>query len=204
MVKPSPFQGEEGDIPLDFQRIKTIPISEVVCRYGVQLRFRGEWGAAMCPLPSHKKDEKEKTFSVSTGKNYWKCFSASCNESAGCKGGDTINFVALMDGSTQLAAAKKLAGWYGIGEETKAPTPQTKTPERMAKGSSETNLQKATEDHSSLPDTVKYMASVDAWFHETIIPQNDENEDAFKKRFLNAIKSQLIQSYRAGQKSKVA
>ena len=101
---------------LDFQRIKEIPIVEIVARYGVQLRFRGEWGAAICPLPSHKPSEKEKTFSVSTSQNYFKCFSASCNEQAGCRGGDAINFVALMDNSSQLAAAKKLAGWFGIGK----------------------------------------------------------------------------------------
>src|ERR1017187_8689221 len=106
---------------LDFTRLKAIPISDVVGKYGIQLRFRGEWGSAICPLPSHKKGEKEKTFSVNTLQNYWKCFSASCNESAGCKGGDTINFVALMDGSTQLAAAKKLAEWFNIGETKSAP-----------------------------------------------------------------------------------
>lgn len=187
---------------LDFARIKEIPIVDVVGRYGIQLRFRGEWGGAICPLPSHKKDEKEKTFSVSTSKNYWKCFSASCNEQAGCKGGDVINFVALMDNSSQLAAAKKLAVWFGIGDTT--PPAKTKTAPHMAKPSSETILQKATLENSSLPDTVKYMASVDAWFHGAIIRQNDENEEAFRKRLLNQIKKLLIESFRNGKKSLAA
>jgi hypothetical protein len=55
---------------LDFQRMKAIPISEVVGRYGVQLRYRGEWGAATCPFATHKKAEKERTFSINTEKNY--------------------------------------------------------------------------------------------------------------------------------------
>jgi DNA primase len=191
-------------MPLDFQRIKEIPISEVVGRYGVQLRFRGEWGAAICPLPSHKKDEKEKTFSVCTSKNYWKCFSVSCNEQAGCKGGDTINFVALMDNSSQLAAAKKLAGWFGIGEASKPTTTQTKTPERMAKGSSDTNLQKATSELTNSSSGVKYMQDVAAWFDELMKRGEQEDESQYRKRLLNGIKTKLVESYKSGQRSKAA
>lgn len=99
---------------LDFQRIKEIPIADVCARYKIALRYRGEWGSAMCPLPTHKQGEREKTFSISTAKNYWKCFSASCNEKAGCKGGDVINLVALMGGCSQLAAAKTLAEWFHV------------------------------------------------------------------------------------------
>jgi hypothetical protein len=60
-----------------------------------------------------------KSFSINLAGNYWRCFSESCNENNGGKrGGDCINFVALMDGVSQLEAAKKLATWFGMGEAT--------------------------------------------------------------------------------------
>jgi DNA primase len=176
---------------LDFARLKAIPISDVVGRYGIQLRYRAEWGSAICPLPSHKKGEKEKTFSVNTLQNYWKCFSASCNETAGCKGGDTINFVALMDGSTQLAAAKKLAEWFNIGE--------TKSALHIVGRSKETEHQKTYPDPSTPPDTVKYMASIDQWFDELIKPLGDESEADYWKRLLKDVKAKLIESFRSGK-----
>ena len=211
---------------VDFARIKEVPIADVVGRYNIPLRYRGEWGAALCPLPSHKQREKEKTFSVNTQKNYWKCFSQSCNEQAGCKGGDTINFVALMDGSTQLAAAKKLAGWFGISDDKKAavpagtnptrnaavvipqnystPSTQTKTASHMEKPSEVKPSAKCYKDISTSADTVKYMASIDAWFDETVVRLPAETDEDYRKRFLKGLKKMLLESYRSGQKSKAA
>src|SRR5580658_10393900 len=119
---------------LDFARIKEIKLTDVIARYNIALRFKGEYAVCTCPLPTHKKGDTGKCFSINLAGNYFRCFSASCNEAAGCKGGDTINFVALMDGSSQLAAAKKLAGWFGIAETSKSASTQAKTPQRMAEG----------------------------------------------------------------------
>jgi hypothetical protein len=130
-------------------------------------------------------------------KNYWKCFSASCNETAGCKGGDTINFVALMDGSSQLAAAKKLAEWFGIAE--------TKTPQHIAEASKEkpkTEMQSSNQNPSTSGDSVKYMASVDGWFDEVSVRLPDESEEEHRRRVLKGLKAKLIESYRAGQKAR--
>src|ERR1035441_8111511 len=183
---------------LDFARLKAIPISDVVGRYGIQLRYRAEWGSAICPLPSHKKGEKEKTFSVNTLQNYWKCFSASCNETAGCKGGDTINFVALMDGSTQLTAAKKLAEWFGIAETKTAPLQIVRRREEKPEP------QKTTIDDNKSAVAVKsnYMSLIDAWLDELIKPRGDESESDYWKRLRKEVKTKLVLSYKAGQQGK--
>jgi hypothetical protein len=182
---------------LDFTRIKEIPIADVCARYKVALRYRGEWGSAMCPLPTHKQGEREKTFSISTAKNYFKCFSTSCNEQAGCKGGDVINFVALMDGCSQLDAAKKLADWFTI--------PEIKTASHMGKPSNQKpEMQKATSEPSTSGENLKYMQEVEAWFDATFKQGEQEPDEEYRKRCLKSLKSRLLDSYRAGQRSKAA
>jgi hypothetical protein len=38
---------------VNFEAIKHgVRITDVCARYGIQLRFRGEWASAKCPLPS--------------------------------------------------------------------------------------------------------------------------------------------------------
>ena len=74
----------------------------------------------------------------------------------------------------------------------------------MAKGSSDTIPQKATEDHSSLPDTVKYMASIDAWFDELFRRGEKETDVEYWKRTRNGVKSKLVESFRNGKKSLAA
>lgn len=180
---------------LDFNRIKEIPIADVCGRYGVKLRYRGEWGSALCPLPSHKQGETDRTFSINTQKNYWKCFSSSCNEACGQKGGDVINFVALMDGTSQIGAAKRLADLFHINE---------KAPEHIVREPKETTTAKATLDHNESSASVKYMQEVEGWFDATFKQGEQEPDEEYRKRVLKALKSKLIESYRSGQKSRAA
>src|ERR1019366_10708476 len=99
-------------------------------RYHVALKFKGQWATCICPLPTHKAGDKGRNFSVNVAQNYWRCFSESCNANNGGKrGGDVINFVALMENCREKDAAQKLSDWYNIG--------QSKTPQRMAEGSKE-------------------------------------------------------------------
>src|SRR5690349_8987575 len=46
---------------LDFELIKKTPIPQILSRYGIRLRYRGEYGNAPCPLPTHKEKDKAKT-----------------------------------------------------------------------------------------------------------------------------------------------
>lgn len=55
---------------VNFEAIKHgVRITDVRARYGIQLRFRGVWASAKCPLPSHKDADKDKTFQVNTAGN---------------------------------------------------------------------------------------------------------------------------------------
>jgi len=181
---------------VDFARIKEIRIVEVLAKRGISLRYNGEWGSAVCPLPSHKPGDKDRTFQVNTRQNYFKCWSASCNEKAGKKGGDVINLVALLENCSEYNAAKQLAEMFHIGNE-KAAQHIAKRPENPANGTS-----KRTESNSTSPaGAVNYMASIDIWFDDTFKPLPDEDQDAYWKRARKAVKSKLIESYKAGQKS---
>jgi hypothetical protein len=179
---------------LDFARVKEISIADVVCRYGVNLRFKGVWGAAVCPLPTHKQGDKDKSFSVNTQGNYWKCFSASCNENnGGKKGGDCINFVALMENISQAEAAKKLAGWFNV---------QEKAAPHIEKRQAESTSAKTHSDHTAPTDKVKvgHMQAVGLWFDTFIVRRPDEADDAYYKRVKKGVLGQVYESFKNGQR----
>lgn len=134
---------------LDFNRIKEIKLRDVLARYKIALRFKGEYAACACPLPTHKQGDNAKSFSINLAGNYWRCFSDSCNANNGGKrGGDVINFVALMEGCREKDAAQKLADWYGVAESnttSKTATlhklsTETKTPAHIEQGRKPTEL----------------------------------------------------------------
>jgi DNA primase len=106
---------------LDFNRIKEIKLTDVLARYKIALRYKTDYAICACPLPTHKQGDNSKSFSINLTGNYWRCFSDSCNANNGGKrGGNVINFVALMEGCREKDAARKLADWYGV-QETKPP-----------------------------------------------------------------------------------
>ena len=183
---------------LDFARIKEIKLTDVLARYKIALRFKPDYAVCACPLPTHKQGDNSKSFSIDLAGNYWRCFSDSCNANNGGKrGGDVINFVALMDGCREKDAAQKLADWYGVG--------QSKTPQHMAEASKEkpkTQMQSSNQNCTASSDSVKYMASIDVWYDEVSVRLPGESDEDYRKRFLKGLKERLIQSYRAGQKSR--
>ncbi len=199
---------------INFEAIKHgVKITDVCARYGIQLRFRGEWASAKCPLPMHKEGDKDKTFQVNIAGNFWKCWSETCNaKNGGKRGGDVINFVAVMEGCRERDAAQKLADWYGVqSAKFVSPRPEDvhkqKAPQRMAEGSKEkpkTQMQSSIQNGSTLGDSVKYMASIDLWYDEASIRLPDESDEDYRKRFLKGLKAKLIESYRAGKLARSA
>jgi hypothetical protein len=187
---------------VNFEAIKHgVKITDVCARYGIQLRFRGEWASAKCPLPSHKDGDKDKTFQVNVAGNYWKCWSQTCNEKVGKKGGDCINFVAVMEGCSQLDAAKKLSTWFHLDKEKPAPHIEKRAPEKVPKS----NPQRDSQDFTSQSDSVKgYMGEIDAWFDTLFKRAEGETDEAYRKRLLSGIKGKLIESYRSGKVARSA
>jgi DNA primase len=101
-------------VKVDFGTLKAnVPIAAVLDKYGVQYKQPNkEYLRADCPLPSHTSKESKGSFAVNLTKNIWCCKSTSCNQVAKKKGGDVLDFVALMEGAPVLAAAKKLVEWF--------------------------------------------------------------------------------------------
>ena len=179
---------------LDFNRIKEIKLTDVLARYKIALRYKTDYAVCACPLPTHKKGDTSKSFSVNLRGNYFICFSDSCNANNGGKrGGDVINFVALMEGCREKDAALKLAQWYGVQE--------TKTPTHIEQGRKQ-QQQNAIEKPSTSSDSVKYMAAIDEWFDELVTIQDGEQNEEYWTRIRKAVKTKLVESYRAGQKGK--
>lgn len=177
---------------MDFATIKAnVRIVDVLAKRGISLRYNGEWGSAVCPLPTHKSGDKDKTFQVNVAQNYWKCWSNSCNEKAGKKGGDVINLVALLDDCSEYNAAKKLADLFTI----------EKAAEHIAQRPQQQNTKRTVSNHDSPSVEVKgYMADVDVWFDAMIAQGEQESSEAYLHRVRNAIKNRLVESFRAGKK----
>jgi hypothetical protein len=187
---------------LDFQAIKAIPLTQVLQKYGIALTFGGKYAKAKCPLPTHKDGDRDKNFNINLEGNFWKCWSGSCNEKAGAKGGDTINFVALMENCPQHEAAKKLAEWFHVPETQKPGTP---IEHRASEKSRIGKFQKDSSDHTSPSGSVKvdtkgYMQDVDRWFDEMIARGDQEDDEQYLHRIRNAVKSRLVQSFRNGKR----
>lgn len=184
---------------LDFAAIKAnVRIVDVLGKRGIPLRYNGEWGSARCPLPSHKAGDTDKTFQVNVHQNYFKCWSKSCNEKAGKKGGDVINLVALLDHCSEGDAAKKLSEMFNVGNE-KAAQHIAARPKRneTSKG---TEKNRTSPSESVKPDTKGYMADVDAWFDELVKRGTNETDEIYLKRLRNGVKAKLIESFKTGKR----
>lgn len=101
----------------------------VLDHYGVQLRkvndttLRGK-----CPLPVHTSKESKESFTVSLSKGCggaWACQSASCvSGRRGRRGGNVLDFVAVMENCSVREAAIRLAEWFGIRSPAPGATPK--------------------------------------------------------------------------------
>lgn len=181
---------------LDFEEIKKIRIVEICGRFGIALRYRGDFATAVCKLSTHKPGDKSRTFSVNVRENYWRCFSDSCNaKNQGRKGGDVINLVALLEKCSEYQAAEKLATWYGMNGNGKPPAQV---------GSSATAVPRTPSEDSTTGQNGKpqrFMQTIDAWFDALIVRGDQEDEDVYWKRVRNGIKAKLMENWRNGVKA---
>ena len=104
-----------SDIFVDFKQIKQrVSMESALGRYNVKLRRVNQHSIrGACPLPSHSSDKSKESFIVQTDKNIWVCQSSSCVAGrSGKKGGNILDFVALMEHCSIRDAALKLRGWF--------------------------------------------------------------------------------------------
>lgn len=106
---------------VDYKEVKSAVSMEMVLdRYGVAVRrVNRTYLRGRCPLPSHTSDGSKESFGVQTEKNAWACQSQSCVKArGGRRGGNVLDFVAVMEACTVRDAALKLQSWF-MSEDAK-------------------------------------------------------------------------------------
>src|SRR5580700_9755971 len=109
-----------------------------------------------------------------------------------------INLVMTLDNIRASPAAIKLNRWFL--KENPAPSHG----ESREDGRGKQSPPHHTSDLTSQSGDVKYMISIEIWFDELFRCGAQEDDAQFRKRVLNGIKGRLVESYRAGQKTRVA
>lgn len=185
--------------PIEFEKLKSLSIVEVVERYNLQLTQGNVWRYAKCPLPSHdQKKSRETKFAVNVSKNYWTCFSGTCKERReGQEYGDAIDFVVLMDGCGKKDAAEKLAEWFGLVPKNE-PVPVSSSSNREILNQKAVPESWKKKEPESPAAKSGYMAEVDAWFDKVTARGLHEDTPAFWARVRKEVKTKLLESFRAG------
>jgi DNA primase len=109
---------------VDFRIVKErVSMQAVLDHYNIRLRRSNQTSLrGACPLPTHRSETSKESFGVQTAKNIWACQSASCASSrGGKKGGNVIDFVAIMDNCSVRDAALKLHDWFVSTRSTAEP-----------------------------------------------------------------------------------
>lgn len=169
---------------VNFDEIKTIKVVEVLGeRYKIRLRYRGDYASGLCPLPTHKPNDKDRSFAVHIPSNTWRCFSKSCGNE---RPADVITLVKVMEGCRPYEAAQKLEEWY------KKPAPTNGN--RNVQGA-QSNPLPNTPVKAQVSDSGKgFMASLRPWWDEVV----SFEPDAMKK----AVFDKIFESYKNGKTAK--
>lgn len=132
---------------IDFRAVKAAArMRDVLARYGITLRQAGEDSLrGRCPLPTHSSEQSKDSFAVNTSRNIWTCQSGSCVKARdGRRGGNVLDFVAVMDGGSIYDAARKLRDWFGA--EVPTPPATTDQPVRDEKKDAPSNAATPAEE----------------------------------------------------------
>lgn len=131
---------------VDFKSVKSAVSMEMVLGYyGIEIRKvnRSSW-RGKCPLPTHTGDS-ESSFSMNSDKNAWACHVGSCVKARdGRKGGNVLDFVAVMEGCTIRDAALKLQNWFSVEASNERPVDYV--PSRDRKKSDDKKLVREKKD----------------------------------------------------------
>lgn len=99
---------------VDFKAVKAaITMEQVLQHYGLLDQFKRGKDSLSGPCPIHKGSNPTQ-FRVSLSKNVWNCFS-SCD-----RGGNTLDFIAIMEKVSIHAAALKAIEWFHLDAEAVA------------------------------------------------------------------------------------
>jgi DNA primase len=113
---------------IDFKAVKAaITMEQILQHYNLREGFKKSGDSLSGPCPIHKGSNPTQ-FRVSISKNIWNCFSE-------CKhGGNTLDFIARMEGVSIHAAAIKAIEWFDLNpERMSADSEQTEDAEKVEK-----------------------------------------------------------------------
>lgn len=127
----------------------------------------GEW-RGKCPLPIHPNSVED---SFSTNGSHWRCF--GCGD-----GGDVIELVKLVKGTTKKAAAQWLKAEFVNDTPPPPPVAAPTATETPSKG---------------------FMASQDEWIGDALTQREDETKMQYIVRARKLIKDKLLDSYNHGK-----
>lgn len=128
-----------GEGFVDFRAIKqAVSIEQVLVRYGIELRRANQTSLrGKCPLPTHRSETSRDSFSVAVDRNIWACQSASCAATRqGKKGGNILDFVAVMESCSIRDAALKIGEWF-VGPASTAAGQGTEQLDKLVTGKSD-------------------------------------------------------------------
>ena len=123
---------------VNFEEIKrTVTLQMVLDRYGFKLRRVGVGSLrGKCPLPTHSSKESKESFTATFSKGAggaWACQSQSCVAArGGRRGGNALDFVAVMEGCSVREAALKLQQWFSVPASNPKPSPARQEPPAAA------------------------------------------------------------------------
>jgi len=142
---------------VDFKSVKSAVTMEMVLGYyGIEIRKvnRSSW-RGKCPLPTHTRDS-ESSFSMNSDKNAWACHVGSCVKARdGRKGGNVLDFVAVMEGCTIRDAALKLQNWFSVEASNERPVDYVPSRDRKKSDSKKLVREKKDEPVKDTPSDVE-------------------------------------------------
>ena len=150
---------------VDFKKVKeTVTMEMVLAHYGLEIRrVNATYLRGKCPLPTHTSSGGKPSFGVHTQKNAWACQSASCvSAREEKKGGNVLDFVAVMEGCSIRDSALKLQNWFSVSASNERPADYV--PSRDRKNESKKLVREKKDEQES------DKTSVDVSSVETEVP----------------------------------
>ena len=150
---------------VDFKLIKQLaPLEAVLAHYGVKLKRYGNTLRGRCPLPTHSSKESSVSFmTANKGVGVWSCHSDSCVAARdGRKGGNALDFVAIMERCSIREAAQKLQDWFAVHPEPPGQKPAAPAPAKAELVSKEKERARAGESEQANKPLAFRLKGVDA------------------------------------------
>src|SRR5262249_53562062 len=148
-----------------FEHAKSLITMEILLGFYGILFHGGPQLNLCCPLPTHKKGDRNRSLSVNLNKDEWNCFNTSCSAfREGQKFGNPLGFVMAMEGCDAKTAAETVIDRFDPQPERVIPI--KKTPPSTEAGVRE-DYPSPLDGNQSAKAVKGYISNeVDGWLEE--------------------------------------